>query len=97
MGKGRIDQALYGKPKLRAQLEAVAADPGVSIAKVKRAARRMGIDSSRTAVGRWMQGTRRRAGGSSQTLLAAVIRKVIDLDETELAALAKRLGVPMKL
>jgi len=93
MPHSSIDVALIGKPDNRRRLQALVADPGVTIDRVKAEAAGLGIDASRSAVARWIRTQRRGMALGSATLLAAVIRAVVELKFPELQKLAKRLKV----
>ena len=91
-----IDTHLVGKPQLRARLEAMVNDPGVTIDSLRTTAAASGIRVSRSAAARWMLCTRKRIANRSGALLGAVIGRVIALDTPALKALAKQLRVKVK-
>jgi hypothetical protein len=90
MGLYRVDLGLAGKPKLRARLEALASDAGVSVDELHAAIVAAGIKTSRSGVGRW-----RRRYQPGVGLLARVIAAVLKLPPSRLRELAVRLGVSL--
>jgi hypothetical protein len=91
MPKSCIDKLLFSRPKVRASVETLAADPGCSIDRLREQLHCSGIPASRSATARWMLRLRRQETGGRATLLGAVIRRVIDMNDRELAALARGL------
>jgi hypothetical protein len=91
----QIDLSLKGKPKLRARLEVMAADAGVTGVEIEKTLRKAGIVVNMRSVWRWRARYLPMRFSVSRNVLARVIAEVLKMTPPQLRGLAKHLGVSL--
>ena len=88
-----IDIFLSGKPELRAELEAAASDPGMTIDQLLDRMRSVGCQSSRSAAARWRGRFRKHKPGPRSGLREQIIGQILIASPAKLAEVARLLKI----
>lgn len=91
-----IDRQLIGKPELRARVDALAIDYGMTVDEFIAAIAELGIHVHRSSAARYRAKRRPRRHGPISPMTAAVIAKVLTMSGRELHDLATRLGAKVE-